>query len=69
VVAAVLFILDLKWMAHPRTAVRGNTVGALGMLLAIFATFASGALELHYTQPEPRLHRYSQSPVLPPTTH
>ena len=22
--AAVLFILDLKWMSHPRTAVRGN---------------------------------------------
>ena len=27
--AAVLFILDLKWMAHPRTAVRGNIVGAI----------------------------------------
>ena len=24
IIAAVLFILDLKWMAHPRTAVRGN---------------------------------------------
>jgi len=34
-VAAVLFILDLKWMAHPRTAVRGNRAGALGMALAI----------------------------------
>ncbi len=37
-VAAVLFILDLKWMAHPRTAVRGNFVGALAMGLAILAT-------------------------------
>jgi len=36
--AAVLFILDLKWMAHPRTAVRGNVVGAAAMGLAILAT-------------------------------
>jgi H+-translocating NAD(P) transhydrogenase subunit beta len=40
-VAAVLFILDLQWMAHPRTAVRGNLVGTLGMLLAIAATLFS----------------------------
>ena len=37
-VAAVLFILDLKWMAHPRTAVRGNAVGTLAMGIAIAAT-------------------------------
>ena len=37
-VAAVLFIVDLKWMAHPKTAVRGNYVGALGMAIAIAAT-------------------------------
>ena len=35
VIAAVLFILDLKMLAHPRTAVRGNFLGALGMLLAL----------------------------------
>lgn len=40
-VAAVLFILDLKWMAHPRTAVRGNLVGAAGMVVAIAATLFS----------------------------
>jgi len=34
-VAAVLFIFGLKMMAHPRTAVRGNMLGALGMVLAI----------------------------------
>ncbi len=34
-VAAVLFILDLKWMAHPRTAVRGNRAGILGMIIAV----------------------------------
>ena len=37
-VAAVFFIIDLKWMAHPRTAVRGNYLGALGMAIAIAAT-------------------------------
>jgi H+-translocating NAD(P) transhydrogenase subunit beta len=38
VVAAVLFILGLKGLTHPRTAVRGNTLGALGMLLAAVIT-------------------------------
>ena len=33
--AAVLFVLGLKGMSHPRTAVRGNLLGALGMALAI----------------------------------
>jgi H+-translocating NAD(P) transhydrogenase subunit beta len=37
-VAAVLFILGLKGLTHPRTAVRGNLIGALGMLLAIVVT-------------------------------
>ena len=32
--AAVLFILGIKGMTHPRTAVRGNLLGALGMLIA-----------------------------------
>ena len=40
-VAAALFIFDLKWMAHPRTAVRGNRAGALGMLIAVVATLLS----------------------------
>jgi H+-translocating NAD(P) transhydrogenase subunit beta len=37
-VASVLFILGIKGMTHPRTAVRGNLLGALGMFLAIFTT-------------------------------
>ena len=37
-VAAALFIFDLKWMSHPRTAVQGNYLGALAMAIAIFAT-------------------------------
>ena len=37
-VAAILFILGLKKMAHPRTAMTGNRLGAVGMLLAILVT-------------------------------
>ena len=37
-VAAVLFILGLKGLSHPRTAVRGNLLGSAGMLLAIVVT-------------------------------
>ena len=37
-VAAVLFILGLKGMTRPRTAVRGNLLGALAMLIAVVAT-------------------------------
>lgn len=36
--ASILFILGLKGLAHPRTAVRGNLLGAAGMLAAIVAT-------------------------------
>ncbi len=48
-VAAVLFIFDLKWMAHPRTAVRGNRAGALGMLIAVIATLCSPAFQEYST--------------------
>ena len=37
-IASVLFILGLKGLTHPRTAVRGNLLGALGMLLAVVVT-------------------------------
>ena len=36
--ASALFILGLKGLTHPRKAVRGNLLGALGMLLAIVVT-------------------------------
>lgn len=36
--ASVLFILGLKGMTHPRTAVRGNRMGAAGMLIAVVVT-------------------------------
>jgi NAD(P) transhydrogenase subunit beta len=37
-VSAGLFIFGLKGMSHPRTAIRGNLLGASGMGLAIVAT-------------------------------
>ena len=37
-VASVLFILGLIKLGHPRTAVRGNLLGAIGMLIAMVAT-------------------------------
>ncbi|MCA9048904.1 MAG: NAD(P)(+) transhydrogenase (Re/Si-specific) subunit beta, partial [Planctomycetaceae bacterium] len=36
--AAVLFIMGLKGLTRPRTAVRGNLTGALGMLIAVVVT-------------------------------
>jgi NAD(P) transhydrogenase subunit beta len=46
--AAVLFIMDLKWMAHPRTAVRGNFAGTLGMAIAIAATLLGQPMTWEY---------------------
>ncbi len=46
-VAAVLFILGLKGLTHPRTAVRGNLTGALGMLIAVIATLFAAELVTH----------------------
>ena len=37
-IASVLFIAGLKGLTHPRTAVRGNLLGGIGMLIAILAT-------------------------------
>jgi proton-translocating NAD(P)+ transhydrogenase subunit beta len=37
-VAAVLFILGIAFLSSPRMAVRGNTIAAVGMLIAIVAT-------------------------------
>jgi H+-translocating NAD(P) transhydrogenase subunit beta len=37
-IAAILFILGLQGLGHPRTAVRGNLLGAGGMLIAVVVT-------------------------------
>ncbi|MGD8414002.1 MAG: NAD(P)(+) transhydrogenase (Re/Si-specific) subunit beta, partial [Candidatus Latescibacterota bacterium] len=48
-IAAVLFISGLKGLAHPRTAVRGNMISALGMLLAIVVTLIDQSIvEYHW---------------------
>jgi NAD(P) transhydrogenase subunit beta len=44
-VASVMFIVALKGLSHPRTAVRGNLYGALGMLIAALATMLSAELD------------------------
>jgi NAD(P) transhydrogenase subunit beta len=39
--ASVLFIFGIKGLTHPKTAVRGNMLSALGMLVAIVATLVN----------------------------
>ena len=36
--ASVMFMYGLKGLTHPRTAVRGNLIGALAMLIAVLVT-------------------------------
>src|SRR4051812_31940750 len=40
-VAAVFFIFGLKFLSSPKTARRGNQIAALGMAVAVLATFLS----------------------------
>jgi NAD(P) transhydrogenase subunit beta len=49
IVGAVFFILALKWLSAPTTARRGNTVGQIGMLLAVVGTLiGAGIVEIHW---------------------
>ena len=43
-VSAVLFIVGLKRLGSPATAVQGNKVSAAGMLLAILVTLVDQAI-------------------------
>ena len=43
-VAAILFILGLKRLSRPRTAVRGNQYGAAGMLVAVLVTLTDNSI-------------------------
>ena len=47
-VSASLFILGLKGMTRPRTAVTGNMFGATGMLIAIIVTLAATDIIVGY---------------------
>ncbi len=43
-VAAVLFVLGLKGLARPKTAVRGNLLGSTGMFLGVLVTLTDRAI-------------------------
>lgn len=43
-VASILFIVGIKQLAHPKTASRGNLLGALGMFIAVVATLFDQAI-------------------------
>ena len=43
-VASVLFILGIKGLTHPRTAVRGNLLSAVGMLIAVVVTLLANEI-------------------------
>ena len=47
-IASVMFMMGLKGLAHPRTAVRGNRMSAIAMLLAIAVTLLSDKFDWHY---------------------
>ena len=42
--SAVLFILGLRQLSHPRTALKGNNTAAIGMLLAVIATLLNNQI-------------------------
>ena len=42
--SAILFIWGIKGLTHPRTAVRGNSIAGVGMLLAVAATLYTAGL-------------------------
>ena len=43
-IAAIFFTLGLKGLAHPRSAVGGNLISAVGMLIAVVATLLNNSI-------------------------
>jgi NAD(P) transhydrogenase subunit beta len=41
----VLFIIGLKYLSSPKTALLGNRISAVGMLVAVVATFSQGIVQ------------------------
>ena len=48
IISAVLFILGLKMLSKASTAVRGNMISAVGMLIAIVATLLYSGMSYHW---------------------
>ena len=42
--SGVFFIVGLKLLSHPKTAPRGNSIAAIGMLIAIIATLLNNQI-------------------------
>ena len=42
VISAVCFIMGIKMLSHPKSARKGNSIAALGMLIAIVSTLYAG---------------------------
>jgi NAD(P) transhydrogenase subunit beta len=61
--AGVCFILALKGLSHPKTARRGNLIGAFGATLATLVVFAYKA-PLHIGVPAARKVQMTQMPQL-----
>ncbi|MCH2024575.1 MAG: NAD(P)(+) transhydrogenase (Re/Si-specific) subunit beta, partial [Verrucomicrobiales bacterium] len=45
IVAAILFILGIKMLGSATTAVKGNRISSLGMLIAIIVTLSKSGLD------------------------
>ena len=56
--AAVCFIVALKGLSSPRTARRGNLIGAAGAVLACVIVFAAGDLDHSAADPGRDRHRH-----------
>src|SRR5512146_846776 len=48
IIAAVCFILSIKWMSSPTSARRGNHVGEIGMALAIVGVLLQQGLSYEW---------------------
>ncbi|MBA3735366.1 MAG: NAD(P)(+) transhydrogenase (Re/Si-specific) subunit beta [Actinobacteria bacterium] len=47
-ITIVTFILALRFLSNPATARRGNQIGAIGMLVAIFVTFLQNGINSYW---------------------
>ena len=47
-IAAVFFIFGLKFLSRPKLARRGNQISAIGMAIAIIATFFSEDIDQNH---------------------